>query len=144
MKKTILEKAHEIVNNRSEDKERRYGNFEECMTRVSKLASIISDKEITVDDTFVIMMALKLSRESHYHKEDNLIDLLGYIQGWHDYRESQLPSESKLTEEELEEKIVSQYKDPIPYHTPAIDLDSWGIQPLKGPYMHPNLNNLSP
>lgn len=88
-KKTVLEMAHEIVNNRSEDKDRRYGSFEECMGRVSDLASTISGKTITVDDAFVMMISLKLSRESNYHKEDNIVDLLGYIQGWHDHRERQ-------------------------------------------------------
>lgn len=103
--KTILEEANEIVNNRTEDKTRRYGDFDECMTRVSKIASVLTNKEITVEDAFNILIALKLSRESHYHKRDNMVDLAGYIQGLHSYREANLNSDSKMTESEIEERM---------------------------------------
>lgn len=106
----ILEEANEIVNNRTEDKERRYGSFPECMGRVAALSTILCGKDISVDDAFNILIALKLSRESHSHKRDNMVDLVGYIQGKHSYLESKLPKEEKLTEEELEDrmKIIGQ------------------------------------
>jgi len=75
----ILEKANEIVNIRSEEKERMYGNFEEGMTKAAKLASIMCDKSISTKDIYLCMVALKLSRESYNHKEDNLLDAVAYL-----------------------------------------------------------------
>jgi DNA-binding protein H-NS len=75
----ILEKANQIVNLRSEEKEREYGPFEEGMTIASKIASLLSKKEITTIDMYNCMIALKLSRESYNHKEDNLLDAVAYL-----------------------------------------------------------------
>lgn len=83
--KSILEEAHEIVNERSEERDRRYGDFDESMDKMSKLATIMCGKEITIKDCFMLLMALKLSRESYAHTTDNLRDLCGYVQGLENY-----------------------------------------------------------
>ena len=75
----ILEKANEIVNLRSEEKEREYGPFEEGMERAAKIASLLSSKEISSTDMYNCMIALKFSRQSYNHKEDNLLDAVAYI-----------------------------------------------------------------
>jgi hypothetical protein len=75
----ILERANEIVNLRSEEKEREYGPFEDGMKKASEIASLISNKEITISDMYICMISLKLSRESYSHKEDNLLDACAYI-----------------------------------------------------------------
>lgn len=75
----ILQRANEIVNLRSEEKEREYGPFEEGMEKAANIASILSNKQITVVDMYHCMIALKLSRESYSHKEDNLLDLVAYV-----------------------------------------------------------------
>jgi DNA-binding protein H-NS len=75
----ILEKANEIINIRSEEKERMYGPFEEGMQKAAKIASVMCDKEITAIDMYNCMIALKLSRESYNHKEDNLLDAVAYL-----------------------------------------------------------------
>jgi hypothetical protein len=75
----ILEKANEIVNLRSDEKERMYGPFEEGMGRASKLATIMCNKEISTKDIYLCMIALKLSRQSYNHKEDNLLDCVAYL-----------------------------------------------------------------
>jgi hypothetical protein len=75
----ILEKANEIVNLRSQEKEREYGPFEEGMSKAAQLASIMCDKIITTKDIYLCMVALKLSRESYKHKEDNLLDAVAYL-----------------------------------------------------------------
>jgi hypothetical protein len=75
----ILEIANEIVNTRSEEKERMYGPFEEGMEKASKIASIMCNKQITTIDMYNCMIALKLSRESYKHKQDNLLDAVAYI-----------------------------------------------------------------
>lgn len=75
----ILKKANEIVNERSEEKERQYGDFQECMKRTSEIASLMSNKTITVQDAYNVLIALKLARQANAHKEDNLLDAVAYI-----------------------------------------------------------------
>lgn len=75
----ILQKADEIINQRQEEKERQYGPFEEGMGKAAKLASIMCNKEITTVDMYNCMIALKLSRQSYNHKEDNLLDAVAYL-----------------------------------------------------------------
>jgi hypothetical protein len=75
----ILEQANEIVNKRSEEKQRMYGPFSEGMKRAANIASGCTGKEITAKDMFMCMVALKLSRESYSHKEDNLLDAVSYL-----------------------------------------------------------------
>jgi len=54
----ILEKANEIVNLRSEEKEREYGPFEESMTKAANIATILTNKDISTDDMYKCMIAL--------------------------------------------------------------------------------------
>jgi hypothetical protein len=78
----ILDTANKIVNERNEEKERQYGPFEEGMEKAAKIASLIAGKDITSDDVYIIMIALKLSRQSYNKKEDNLLDLVAYVGAW--------------------------------------------------------------
>ena len=75
----ILEKANQIVNHRSDEKERMYGDFDKGMERAAAMLSSMTGE--TLDATFMYkaMIALKLSRESFNHKEDNLLDAVAYI-----------------------------------------------------------------
>jgi len=75
----ILEKANEIVNTRSEEKERMYGPFEEGMERAAMIASGCIGKTLTTSDMYLCLVALKLSRQSYNHKEDNLLDAVAYL-----------------------------------------------------------------
>jgi RNase H-fold protein (predicted Holliday junction resolvase) len=75
----ILEEANNIVNKRSQEKEREYGPFAKSMEKTAAIATLMSDKNITVVDCYNVLIALKLSRESHSHKEDNLLDAVAYI-----------------------------------------------------------------
>lgn len=84
----ILKKANEIINERAEEKERLYGPFLEANKRTAKLASILTGKDITEKDIYLFQIALKLSRESNHHKEDNLLDLVAYIGALNNYYES--------------------------------------------------------
>lgn len=81
----ILKKADEIVNNRSEEKERQYGPFGEGMERAAKIASGMTGKDFTAHDMFAALVALKLSRQSYNFKEDNLLDAVAYIGAWQNY-----------------------------------------------------------
>ena len=77
----ILKEADEIVNQRSEEKEREYGPFTESMTKAANIYNAISpeDEQITVAGMYRAMVALKLSREAYKHKEDNLLDAVAYL-----------------------------------------------------------------
>tara|TARA_R100000654_G_scaffold20953_1_gene42375 strand:+ start:293 stop:556 length:264 start_codon:yes stop_codon:yes gene_type:complete len=75
----ILKKANKIVNERSEEKERQYGNFIECMEKTARIATEMSSKDITTEDAYNVLIALKLARQSNSHKEDNLLDAVAYI-----------------------------------------------------------------
>jgi hypothetical protein len=75
----ILEQANEIVNNRSEEKARQYGPFEEGMRRAAQICSGMTGKEFTGSDMYAALVALKLSRHSYNYKEDNLLDAVAYL-----------------------------------------------------------------
>lgn len=74
----ILLKANEIVNERKEEKERTYGEFSESMLKASVIASELCNKEITQDDFYKCMIALKISRLAYNDKEDTMLDLVAY------------------------------------------------------------------
>jgi len=75
----ILAKADDIVNKRSEEKEREYGPFADSMAKAARIASELCNKEITQDDMYKCMMALKLSRMAFSPKEDSMLDLVAYV-----------------------------------------------------------------
>lgn len=81
----ILKKADEIVNQNSDIEHRDYGDFTTSMQTTAKIASLMGGKEITTIDCFNIMIAMKLSRESVAHKEDSLLDAVGYIAGLNNF-----------------------------------------------------------
>jgi hypothetical protein len=84
----ILKQANEIINDRSQEKERMYGPFEEGMERAALIASGATGKDITAKDMYMCMVALKLSRESYSHKEDNLLDAVAYLGSYNNYVEN--------------------------------------------------------
>ena len=85
----ILKKANEIVNERSEEKEREYGAFSEGFERAAQIASGMSGRTWNADDMFIAMIALKFSRQSYNFKEDNLLDAAAYIGAWQNYIDEQ-------------------------------------------------------
>lgn len=82
----ILTKAHNIIYNRGEEKERMYGNIDDEMEKVANLFNILSKKTLNVEDVYLLMICLKLARESVNHKEDNLLDLVAYAAAMNDYK----------------------------------------------------------
>lgn len=81
----ILDEANKIINNRSEEKERMYGPFEEGMRRAALICAGMTGKEFTGADMYAALVALKLSRHSYNYKEDNLLDAVAYIGGLDNY-----------------------------------------------------------
>lgn len=97
----ILEKANEIVNVRSEEKDRQYGSFSEGMEICAQLASLMRNKEFDAEDAFAMLVALKFSREHFNHKEDNLLDAAAYIGAWNNYINEQIDKLNPSTDEEI-------------------------------------------
>jgi hypothetical protein len=83
----ILQEADKIINQRSEEKERQYGPFSEGMERAAMIMSGATGKHITASDMYMALVALKLSRQSYNHKEDNLLDAVAYLGGLNNYEE---------------------------------------------------------
>lgn len=79
----ILYRANQIVNERSEEKERQYGPFSESMKKAAEMYNLISPPPCKIDaeGMFRALICLKLTRESYGHKEDNLLDAVAYIGG---------------------------------------------------------------
>lgn len=75
----ILVEADKIVNQRAEEKQREYGPFALSMAKAANIASELCNKDITQDDMYKIMIALKLSRLAHSNKEDTMLDAVAYI-----------------------------------------------------------------
>ena len=88
----ILEKADQIVNRRSEEKERMYGQFSKSMERAAAIYNAASpeNEQISVQGMYRAMIALKLSREAYSHREDNLLDAVAYIGALNNYIEAEI------------------------------------------------------
>lgn len=77
----ILEKARNIVeNSRSQD----YGPFDASFKRIADYwCDYLSHKAmqvtITPQDVALMMVLFKIAREEYKHKEDNIIDCIGYL-----------------------------------------------------------------
>ena len=84
-KKSVIKQAYDIVELRSEEKSRQYGSFSDGMSKMAKIASILCGKQLSTQDMFYCMVALKLSRQSFNFKEDNLVDAIAYLGGLSNY-----------------------------------------------------------
>ena len=82
----ILQKADEIVNSRKEEKKREYGPFSESMEKAATIASELCNKEITTEDFYKCMIALKMSRMAYNLKEDTLLDAVAYVGALNNYK----------------------------------------------------------
>lgn len=108
----ILDEANKIVNERSEEKERAYGSFSEGMKRAASIASGMTGKNITADDMFQCMVALKFSRQSFNHKTDNLLDAVAYIGAWNNFIDEEAQTNyPKKAKSEFHEKLSEALED---------------------------------
>ena len=81
----ILKEAHKIVYERTEEKARQYGPFEEGMQRAANILNGMTGLDVDATFMYKAMIALKLSRESYNHKEDNLLDAVAYMSSMNDF-----------------------------------------------------------
>lgn len=87
--KSILQVADGIVNDRSEEADRNYGPFSEGMDRAAMIFNGMTGLNVTGREMFKALIALKFSRESYNHKQDNLLDSAAYIAGLENYENEQ-------------------------------------------------------
>lgn len=98
--------ADKIVNHRRDERDREYGGFSQGMIKTAKIATQLCNKVITPEDTFKILMALKLSRLAHSIKFDSLVDLIGYTEGlWN------------FIQEKHENKLITGFDTPEEFHS---------------------------
>lgn len=81
----ILERANDIVFSRGEEKTRQYGDFIESMETATTIFNSMSNNQISTEDMYMAMIALKLSRQKHAHKEDNILDAIAYLASMNEY-----------------------------------------------------------
>lgn len=74
-KLTILERADRLVN---VDRRNDYGHPAENFADIATMWSMILGVEVQPRQVGLCMIAVKLSREAHVPKQDNLIDIAGY------------------------------------------------------------------
>lgn len=73
--KTIFEEAEVIVGG---DRRQDYGDVRESFERIGKAWSAVLPCDVTAEQVALCMIGLKLVRESHAHKRDNVVDIAGY------------------------------------------------------------------
>lgn len=60
------------------DRNDTYGHPAQDFERVAQIWGAILDTEVSAEQAILCMMGLKLARQSHIHKRDNIVDLVGY------------------------------------------------------------------
>jgi ABC-type uncharacterized transport system fused permease/ATPase subunit len=83
----ILERADQIVNGRTEEKERQYGDFHTTMNNMRDIFNAMTGHKLETRDMYMAMVAMKLARQRFAHKEDNLLDLVAYVGSLNDLEE---------------------------------------------------------
>lgn len=82
----ILEEANEIIFKRSQEKQRTYGPIEDSMRIGAEFTSQLTGKDITTEDYYKLLIALKFSRMCvNPYKRDTLVDLVAYIAALNDF-----------------------------------------------------------
>lgn len=92
----VLKKADEIMNLRSEEKDREYGGFVDSITRAAKIANEMCDVSITAETLCKCLVALKLGRLKYNMKDDTFVDAVAYLDGLHKISREGLNMELEL------------------------------------------------
>jgi hypothetical protein len=76
------EDVHEILADRQKDYGHPYDDFKRVAEAASAYGFSRNGNELSPSDVPFFMILLKLSRETHKHKDDNLTDIKGYTVCW--------------------------------------------------------------
>lgn len=74
--KNIAEEAIGLV---TKARNANYGPPKEDFERTAQIVHALIGVHMTASDIAKVMIAVKLSRETHKHKRDNLVDIIGYV-----------------------------------------------------------------
>jgi len=69
------EKAKKLITG---SRAEQYGDQDKNFTLIAEMASLLTGKELAKTDIVKIMISVKLMREQYKHKNDNLVDVIGY------------------------------------------------------------------
>ena len=72
---TVFEEAERIVGG---ERRQDYGGVRGSFDKIALTWSAILDTAVTGEQVALCMIGLKLVRESHAHKRDNVVDIAGY------------------------------------------------------------------
>lgn len=61
------------------DRSKDYGHPLDDFSRTAKIWSAILDKDVTAEQVALCMVGVKISRQCNKHKDDNIIDGIGYF-----------------------------------------------------------------
>ena len=73
---TLLTEAYTLVTG---DRQAAYDHPARNFDRIARLWSVALDKEISAEDVAVCMVLVKIAREVHSPKRDNIVDAIGYL-----------------------------------------------------------------
>ena len=76
---TPAEEAHELIHG---ERMAEYGPPADSLGRIAAFWSAYLGVPIEAGDVAAMMLLLKVSREAHAHKHDNLVDLHAYAMIW--------------------------------------------------------------
>lgn len=72
----VLRVAYELVNSNRQDD---YGSPAASLTRIAAMWTAYLEQPVNARDVALLLALMKIAREAHRCKEDNLIDAAGYI-----------------------------------------------------------------
>jgi len=87
---SILLTACDLVNG---ERQREYGPPGECIGNTADLWSAYLGHPVTAKDVGICLALVKIAREAHSHKRDNLVDACGYLGLAADLAESSWPTD---------------------------------------------------
>ena len=74
--KSLLDEAYTLVTG---DRQESYDHPARNFDRIARLWSVALDKEVTAEDVATCMILVKIARQLHAPKRDNLVDAIGYL-----------------------------------------------------------------
>ena len=66
----------------TDDRRKEYGPVRESFERIAVKWTHYLGKTILAEDVAAMMVLFKMAREQHQHKDDNIVDILGYAMLW--------------------------------------------------------------
>lgn len=74
--KSLLDEAYSLVTG---DRQQAYDHPARNFDRIARLWAVALDKDITPEDVAVCMVLVKIARQVHCPKRDNIVDAIGYL-----------------------------------------------------------------